>query len=330
MPHSSGGGSHSGGYHSGSSHGSGNRPSFSRRPFPGSSRYVYYHHHRPYILYAAQDPTAWKAWGWKTWLVILLIALGPVFGVSLLPKKGPAALNTNYDTAIVIRDGAELLSGPEEEEITDIFNAFLDESGITPALMTVYDDEWKGRGQSLKDYAFDLYVNTFSDERHWLIVYSEPEEGDLEDADWSWEGMQGDETDDIITTDLADDLGRELTEKLSQENGLSVGEAIHASFQGILPELMSPRTDGELYAIVITWAFVILLSTFIGWIDNLRRKKYRNAVSVSGEPVKASCPSCGAAYYTGTVSQCPKCGSVLAFSEGESFLKAGGKSPFEV
>ena len=53
-----------------------------------------------------------------------------------------------------------------------IFHLFRDKTGVTPAIITVDNREWKGYYNDLENYAYDRYVNMFPDEKHWLIVYS--------------------------------------------------------------------------------------------------------------------------------------------------------------
>ena len=56
--------------------------------------------------------------------------------------------------------------------------------------------------KDLEKYAYDLYVNTYDDEYHWVIIYSEPKNADPNFNDWYFEGMQGDFTDPILSTSV--------------------------------------------------------------------------------------------------------------------------------
>ena len=103
-------------------------------------------------------------------------------------------------------------------------------TGITPHIITVHDSYWDQDYDDLVGYSYDLYMNHFTDEQHFLIVYSEPDDAEnLESADWKWEAMQGDDTDSVLTefnfVIFQEDLQRKL---MNEEN--SVGEAFQYSF----------------------------------------------------------------------------------------------------
>ncbi len=53
-----------------------------------------------------------------------------------------------------------------------------------------------------------------ADENHWLIVYSQKGQIGDADFDWSFEGMQGDNTDDILTSSVTSDFNADLYHKL--------------------------------------------------------------------------------------------------------------------
>ena len=139
MPHSSGGGSHGGGSHGGShhsshSHGGSGRSSRHVRStyFPDARRYVYYDHHRPVYVYADH----------------------------------PHKLPQNYDYKIVVEDKANVLGNTAE--LRNSLVAFYNRTGISPAVITVENSDWQGYYSDFENYAYDLYVNHFTDESHWL------------------------------------------------------------------------------------------------------------------------------------------------------------------
>lgn len=84
----------------------------------------------------------------------------------------PQKLEIDYDTNILIADILDVMTETEEAELSAKVKEFQDVTGVTPAVLTVANDEWKPYYESLENYAYDYYVNAFSDEKHWLIVYS--------------------------------------------------------------------------------------------------------------------------------------------------------------
>lgn len=212
MPHSSGGGSSHGGSH-GSSR-SRSKPAdmrFGRRYYPGAKRFryfrngteEYYYSERPYTLKDAKKAKT------KSFFSGLLSAIMGIFfafaGLLGIPHK----VKTNYDTEILIRDTAQVLSTAEEMEMSDAFSAFLDKTGVMPAFYTINPAEKQGK--SLESYAYDLYVNTFDDEKHWLVVYC----GNA--GSWEWEGMIGDDCGSMIKEDLENELTKRLQRNLEND-----------------------------------------------------------------------------------------------------------------
>lgn len=328
MPHSSGGGSHGGGFHSGgsfhssSSHGSGGRsgPSTSRHYFPGAYRYVYYSHSRPVYFYGTG---AVKKGNWKSvcitnaaFILIWFLFGWAIFGDSF---SAPSRLSMDYeDTRILIGDDASLLSDEECDEIYDVFLEFQQKSGITPAFRTVYNEEWKGNYSSLENYAYDMYVNAFEDESHWLLVYSEPENANGAFDDWYWEGMQGDDTDSIITQNLADTQGQAFQKYLTKES-CSVGEALEKSFQEILPGLMDKKyVDPE--DVMLFVLFVILPCLFFAYraISAFLTRGREGAIrckTAKEKPLEDKCEYCGGIYVHGLHESCPHCGAPIKAAE---------------
>ncbi len=88
-----------------------------------------------------------------------------------------------------------------ENQLEQSLSEFENITGISPYVLSVNDSTWNEEYNYLDEYAYDKYLSLFSDEQHFLIVYSEP---DLPDSsgyvDWSWEGIQGNDTDPILTT----------------------------------------------------------------------------------------------------------------------------------
>lgn len=288
MPHSSGGGSHGGGSHGGGghrggshggSHSGGRRAArISRRPFANSTRYRYRRIGGGYgYIYADRVPEKISVGA----LIFQLIFLIPFFAVGIgftyntfssgIFNKKP--LTPQYsDNGNYIEDNIGIIDN--EAYLNETLGDFQDLTGICPYIITVYDSDWENNYTSLENYAYDLYVNHFYDEQHFLIVYSEPSVyGDDGFVNWSWEAMQGDDTDLIITQDKFSDFQEDLQKYLTM-NDYTVGQAFNQSFSNSLGYIMS-RNDGSEIFILFSffWDFVIivfLISIIMSFIKGRR------------------------------------------------------------
>lgn len=284
MPHSSGGGSHSGGTHGGGgSHGGsrgGSGHYMSSRPFAHAKRYRYYDHRgTERYIYSHGKPTPQS----PLILVLTLIFMLPfVIGgltitltafASFRPLKPLTPQYTENGTHI----SDKIKAIDNKSELESSLNKFEDLTGICPYIMTVYDSDWNESFDSLEDYAFSLYTDKFYDEQHFLIVYSEPKNASKYDyVDWSWEAIQGDYTDSILTNAHFIVFREDLHEKLSDES-LSVGEAFNAAFSNSLGYMMnkSEEYSGVVFAILfaLVWntiIWVVIINTIKKYIQSHR------------------------------------------------------------
>ncbi len=324
MPHSSGGGSHSGGSHGGSFHhssSSGSYGSHSSGPrvsssyFVGSHRYVYYRMHRPVYYYSKKpvDASNWKSTVVSTCIIIVFwLSMGLLmFRDAFLP---PTPLPLTYqETDLVITDAAHVLTNVETDVLSAVFQEFQDKTGITPALLTINNEEWEGYYRSLESYAYDTYVNWFDDESHWLIVYSEPENPDPGFSNWYWEGMQGNDTDPIITEDVANQLTASVQKYLTKQS-YSVGEAVAQGFHDLLPDVMNVHPDAETIVIFV-FMFVIPCIFMANRIfEAIRSRGQAKAVRCQtdqGTVQEDKCEYCGGIYVHGLHESCPHCGAPI-------------------
>ena len=316
MPHSSGGGSHGGGFHGGGSHGgsSGNR--VSTHYFAGARRYRK-HHRRTGLdeyVYATSKPS-------KTGLsaVIIVGIICSVFMSAFFASKEntlPQRLREQYldvpsvyDDIEVIRDDDALISTLKE------YNAI---TGICPVIYTVYDEDWNGMYADLEAFTFDTYVNNFSDEQHFVIVYSIPEnqagafkDGRLEVPDYSWEAVQGDETDQLITEGMFRRFGNQVQSSL--EAGADPGEAFNDAFilakssaEGQLKKGTPQRimkVVSSLIPIIIVGGFFALFMFFtIRQYVRDRDVEYEEVPFDGSEPVSSGKAGLSAGAYAQTVN----------------------------
>ena len=331
MPHSSGGGSHSGGshggshhssYHSSSSHSSGSgsssTPRVSKEYFSGAHRYVYYQGHRP-VYYYSKKPVDASNWRHtvifsSVFLVIWILFCLWVYSDDLFPPK---KLPMNYkDTSLVVSDQASLLSDEEKEDLYAVFREFQNTTGITPAFLTVNNEDWEKNYYYLDDYAYDAYVNAFDDESHWLIVYSEPKNLDPSFLNWYWEGMQGDDTDHIITTEKANQLTASVQKYLTRKS-YTVGNAVAQSFRDILPGIMRLQVNGDtVFAFLfMTIPAGIMVYRIIAAVRSKNRSKAVRCESDQGQVLEDKCDYCGGIYVHGLHESCPHCGAPIPKAE---------------
>ncbi len=317
MPHSSGGGSHGGGSHhsshsSRSSHSSGGGSSTraSSRPFNGATRYVYYSKNKPVFVYAnynihRKDPTGSKI---ASLIFILILTALCIVAVSWLFTDYPKKIQANgIDTKIYITDNANVIDN--DAELLATLEEFYDTTGVVPAVLTVHNEDWEGKYGSFENYAYDAYVNSFEDEKHWLIAYSEPENPDPSFNDWYWEGMQGDDTDNPLFSNITAEFTTTLHKNFLRESKMSRGEAIINAFETIQPKLMKKHSD--IWMILFSDAIVLFISgVFILGLDiNPRRDKgYSTAVPCPDKFVdQEACDYCGGIYIVGLHDKCPHC-----------------------
>lgn len=331
MPHSSGGGSHGGGSHHSSSHSSSHRSSgggssrirTSRTYFPGARKFVYYTDGVPNYVYSDTDLSKGPS---KLRFLLLIFYIPFVLSAVMMIVSSfgiPSKLKVDYNSQIVIEDNAHVLG--DTTKMTEALDDFFNTTGIAPAVMTVYNSDWQDNYTNLEKYAYELYVNKFYDEKHWLIVYSQPEDPDDEFNNWYWEGMQGDDTDSIITSSVAYDFTDDLHKRLLIK-GTSVNDAITDSFNALTPTVMKFRFEGETFGIGLFMLLFVCIHAFFMVFFRPNANKYKGAVEVSmgandipfaQTPAhsvtmkQASCEYCGGVYTVGSCNVCPHCGAPI-------------------
>lgn len=322
MPHSSGGGSHSGGSHGGShhssSHGSRGR-SFNRvsnSKFPGAKRYLYYRNNAPVFIYSNYDISDSKNRvssfiSFFLYIVILILVLGFIPGLGHFPGKIDIS---KYNSSIMISDTANVID--DEDTLIKSLLAFQDKTGITPCIITVHNEYWMNNYTDLEQYAYELYVEAFDDEKHWLIVYSEPANPNPDFNDWYWEGMQGDDTDKILTYKETGLFNNELQKGLTNKN-YSVGEAISEAFDELTPVAMKKYIPFRrmIYPIVFA-GFLLFMAIRSSSFHPFKGKYFEKAVECPETFVdQEKCEYCGGIYVVGMSDVCPNCAAPLKTHE---------------
>jgi hypothetical protein len=235
MPHSSGGGSHGGGFHGGSHGGSsGNR--VSTHYYPGARRYRRVYHdgrNTEEYVYARSKPS-------KTGIgtIVFIAIFAAVFmGLTFMGtlSDAPKKLSPKYMDDPAIHDDIGVIDN--EEGLLAEMKKFHETTMICPVVYTVTHEVWlKEPYGNLEDYTMHVYTSNFSDEQHFVIVYSVPE-SQVKDTqsriikvpDYSWEAVQGDETDPIITKSFMRMIGNGIQDDL--EAGKGADEAFINAFR---------------------------------------------------------------------------------------------------
>lgn len=330
MPHSSGGGSHGGGSHGGggssSSHSYSGSSGSAHRIYDhyvsGTNRYVYYKGGRPYFYYSdrryegEQSPV-----GFLIFFIAIWIALSTPFYLMIVHV--PRKLSMDYNARIVIEDTLDVMTPKEEDLLLGSLEAFQDKTGITPAVITVNNDKWKGYYNSLENYAYDQYVNRFPDEKHWLIVYS----SDLDTAfeDWYFEGMQGDDTDGILTESFTEKFNEHVNQRLTARSRYTVGEAFTEGFDYAANNSMGIKINYEVLIFMLFHSGIGVGIPLSALITSLRRKKdpdeelKKNATicpSATDKLMEDTCEYCNGVYIHGLHISCPHCGAAIKAKKG--------------
>ena len=248
MPHSGGGGSHGGGSHGGS-HGGGSSSRTSRTYFPGARRYRrHYNDGRPdEYIYSNSRPQKTGLSGIIAMLLFAGIFSGAMFFSirSTTPKK----LSEQYDRPdSYVIDSIDVIDN--EADLEDVLEEFNDMTGICPVIYTVYTEEYDRRYADLESYAYDYYVDNWSDEQHYLIVYAIPEDqadafrsGELQVPDYYYEIMMGNDTDAIISESIEENIVSELHDRF--ERGESLDRVFTKTFESLIDRAESRLNNSK-------------------------------------------------------------------------------------
>ena len=156
----------------------------------------------------------------------------------------------------------------------------------------------------------------FIDESHWLIVYAD----DGAKSNWAFEGMQGNDTDPVLTTRVTNNFNTFLYDKLSLPNS-GVGDSINQAFHHIMPTMMDSYFEIETPMIffLVAWEGFLTVMFVVTLVQHFRSKGLKIATKINGQPIFKHCPTCGNEYAEGTLYKCPKCGTQLSSEEYASF-----------
>ena len=264
MPHSSGGGHHGGGFHGGHGgfHGGSGHYGSGR-----STKHYYYHHGHVYH-YSGEDYDSFKKdrSRYIVYAIILLIVI-VIIACYLFPSMHSGEkLKYTENNQICIEDPQGVLG--DTANLEQSLRKFKEKSGIAVVIVAIPDYM---SNSSLESRAYSLYKEKCKDETFWLIAYSTEDNPNLYYNNWSFEGMQGDRTDEILTSTLTYSFNASLSQKLDRPYG-SPADAFSDAFDELTNNLFQSKKNSDIDSEVI-----LKLIFFVGFFCYLVYKIYQMA-----------------------------------------------------
>ncbi len=253
-----GGGSFGGGFHSSGPHSSGNyTPTYSRRPFPGATRYSYINRHGMmcYFFFAG-TPRRIPRTNMILPIIILVIALivASIIPLFMIPRK--LSSRDCQFSGSYYEDDVGIIA--DKESLDSSFADFYEKTGVQPYLYIINADAFpKQYGNitkdSLESFAYDLYLYLFDDEGHWLILFVEYDSSPY----FGWIEMHGDLTARIINESFFKDFQKDMQTYLNDSR--------YTHEQGIVDAMNNATTNALKVnsSIVRDLIFFILIALFI-------------------------------------------------------------------
>lgn len=269
---SGGGGNFNGGFHSSGGNGGNNRLPYSNKAFPGATRYHYINSHGTMcFFYYAGTPTRVGRSGIVSIAIILAIALiiASIIPAFIIPRK----ISSHYchPTDSYYIDNAGIVSNAEA--LNTSFSAFYEKTGIQPVLYTLKADDFPSRygtvtQYSLEDFAYDLYLDLFSDEGHWLIVFVEFDK----DPYFGWIDMHGDNTETVINDGFFEGFQNDMQTYLNSSS-YTYEQAIVKAFDNATESSLkinsSIRTSLIMFSII---ALLILAAIIYALVNTIKQR----------------------------------------------------------
>lgn len=310
MPHSGGGSSSSGGSHSSGGSGGSSSPMRTNEYIPGYHRYAGYHNGRVHYYYRREAYT-WDDIGGTSKRnekkgVIIAIVVSLILTI-VFSLRIPSRVTNNGDTSILIKDVIGVLTTDEINSVRSSFLKFQDKTGITPALVVVDNSEWQGRFKNFETYAYNTYILSFDDEKHYLICYSDDGNGN-----WYIETMVGDELGSVLTTFWEDTLNSTLYKQMIRYG--NIADATSSAFDIITNNSNIMDVQFKLRLDMLVFAIVGCVSLVLMSKDE-KRTSEEALHSVELQPnvqyVEDTCAYCDGLYVHGMHTECPHCGAPI-------------------
>ena len=264
----SGGGGGGGGFssHSGGSSGGSSGPRYSRtRPFPGATRFVYIgplgaqrYFYYAGVPYRTKNPA--KRLIVFSIIAVVILIFAAIISNSLVPKK---LTEDDCDaTGVYINDATGIIA--DTTELNAAMAAFYDKTGVEPYLYVTtyamipetYKYSGKVQQETLENYAYRLYTQTFADEGHWLILFAVNETPSSNYDKWGWIDMAGDDTGNIVTDTVFEEFQTALQRTLNAYPDNYAG-AITAAFNKATENAVEWNMD-TIMPIAMVWLFSLI------------------------------------------------------------------------
>lgn len=194
-------------------------------------------------------------------VITTIIALFVNFFLGVGLRLSATKLDSSEYLLPVISDDAGVIA--DKTELDGLLNEYRELTGIVPVVYTVYEEDWKATGaNSLSQYALYKYMALTSDELHFVIVYSVPKDNTSNANKIA--AVQGNETDDIITTAMYwKFLG---TVKLGTLKGDDPGKALCSAFSFAVKDAnvkLNPTLGNKLLTLFDNIPLMISLLAFL-------------------------------------------------------------------
>lgn len=287
MPSSHGGGfsGGGGGFHSSGSSGGGrggnNGPRYSRNIyFPGAVRYYYFVGGVRRSFYYSGVPRRKNISTMiiSTTVIVLLVSLILSLVMRMMiPHKLKDKYCEFYPS--YVSDADNLFTQEEEAAIAKSMESFYDKTGIQPYLFAFNWDNFPSKYGSLNEtsiekYAYDVYVNTFDDEGHFMICLGEKIDSSGNVVDWIWIDCSGDRTDNVIDNGF-DDFQSDMNKYMAKSSYTSA-EAITMAFDNSTQSIMKPNNLLAVFILIIFLAIFIIVP-IVGCVKGVKEAKEINA-----------------------------------------------------
>ena len=274
---------------------------------------------------------------------LLPVILGPLMVAILLTLFGHPLVATKHTAVPVtepyagaewqmIDDQANSFTPSEEREIEKALHNLYVSSGIRTEVQTITEETFEEADKSdLETYAYAEYVNLFSDEDHFLIVFE-----DKGDGAWAFELMEGDNTSDWLTDAVNNHFNETLTENLWATSRYTYGTAFSAALTDLNTYMQAHAGEPTLYEqaevefsrvlCLLAMFFSAIFSLFsmtsrlqAGSVDQQMAQdgytKIANPTIIINnygqqEPKMIKCDYCDGLYPAGS-TVCPHCGAVM-------------------
>lgn len=290
--------------------------SFSRRPFAGANKNVYYKNGKPQYFYTSYDI---KDTRYRPVLTALIVGAIFVFaGISLMNSLiVPTKLDKSYDNKIVIEDDLGILE--DEAKLKATCEEFYDKTGVSLSVITVSYEEWSEKVTHYDDgtvvtmqfdspmsYASERYEELFDDRCHILVVYTtdagnEPELSFVPGAD----------TYAVFTGARGFAISSELEYEMKRR---SFEEAFEIAFTNAAKTASIGISDPGKFlgaaAMTVMGAYAIYIGLNLHPVRMAMCKKGYQVTTPDpfGYTKELNCPSCGGIYADKTHITCPHCG----------------------